>query len=129
MRLACLLCLAMLYCGCAPKETITSHGKSVPHWLEEAKSPDAKSRKKAVTALGHVGARNPDVIPALVEAVKDADASVRAEAVLALLNIGPSAKEAIPALREATADKDATVRSCAAKALEKIDAASSASSP
>ena len=71
--------------------------------------------------MGHVGALDREVVPALIEALKDADVSVRIEAVLALLNIGSAAQEAIPALRAATTDMDARVRSYAAKAIEKIE--------
>jgi HEAT repeat protein len=121
MRVVFSFCVTMILCGCTSKEPVTSHGKAVSHWLEELKSPDANARKKAVTALGHVGARDRDAIPALIEAVKDVDVNVRAEAVLALLNIGPAAKDAIPVLRQATTDKDEKVRSYATKALEKIE--------
>ena len=111
----------MLLCGCGSKGPITSHGKPVSYWIVESKSLDAKARKKAVSALGHVGALDREVVPALIEALKDADVSVRIEAVLALLNIGSAAQEAIPALRAATTDMDARVRSYAAKAIEKIE--------
>ena len=115
------LLLGILLTGCKGKnEPLMAHGKPVAFWLDELKKPDAGARKKAVTALGHVGRADPEAIPALIGAVKDRDAAVRNEAVLALLNIGADAKDAIPALTEAQNDKDATVRAHATKALERI---------
>ena len=113
--------LGMLLIGCnGSHEPLTTHGKPVAYWLQELQKPDPKLRKKAVAALGHVGALDPAAIPALTGAVKDRDAAVRSEAILALLNIGSAAKEAIPSLNEACNDKDAVVRSHAAKAIERI---------
>jgi HEAT repeat protein len=109
--------------GCGKNQPVQAHDKPVSYWLEELKKPDAKSRKKAVLALGHVGTADPAAMPALMRAVKDPDATVRNEAVLALLNIGPDARDAIPVLTEAQTDKDATVRSHAAKALARIQGA------
>src|SRR5580704_15874003 len=103
----------VLAAGCGKKEPVTAHGKPVAYWLEESRSADAKARKKAVTALGHVGSADPGAIPALMGAVKDADVAVRREAVLALLNIGPDAKDAIAVLTGAKNDQDATVRTYA----------------
>jgi HEAT repeat protein len=101
-------------------QPLQSHGRPVSHWLEELKKPDPQARKKAITALGHVGKADPAAIPALIGALHDSDARVRDSAVLALLNLGSDAKEAVPALTDATKDKDATVRNHAAKALERI---------
>jgi HEAT repeat protein len=113
--------LALFVVGCAEKkEPLKSHDKPVSYWVEELKKPNPKARKKAVVALGHVGAADSAAIPALIGALKDRDVRVRAEAVLALLNIGQDASDAIPALLDAQHDPDATVRSHAAKALERI---------
>jgi len=115
------LFLGLLLIGCCGGDgPLMTHGKPVAYWLQELQKPDPKLRKKAVSALGHVGALDPAVIPALTGAVKDRDATVRSEAILALLNIGPAAKDAIPSLNEACNDKDAVVRSHAAKAVERI---------
>jgi HEAT repeat protein len=108
--------------GCHSKtQPLQSHDHPVSYWLQELKSQDPKARKKAVTALGHVGKADPAAIPALIEALHDNDASIRDAAVLALLNLRSDAKEAVPALNEATKDKDATVRAHAVKALERIE--------
>jgi HEAT repeat protein len=120
MRLILVLSLAVLASGCGKKEPLLSHGQPVSHWVEALKDPNPQARKKAVTALGHVGAADPDAIPAVIGAVKDPDAAVRAEAVLALLNLGPAAKDAVPALEEARNDRDANVREYVGKALERI---------
>jgi HEAT repeat protein len=107
-------------CGSGNDRPLLTHGKPVTYWLQELQRPDPKLRKKAVAALGHVGALDPAAIPALTGAVKDRDTAVRNEAILALFNIGPAAKDAIPTLNEACNDKDAVVRSHAAKAVERI---------
>jgi HEAT repeat protein len=121
MKLAALAGVFLLV-GCATKDSgpLQSHGKPVGHWVAELKNPDPRARKKAVTALGHVGTADAAAMPALIGAVKDRDAEVRDQAVLALLNLGTDAKEAVPALTEACKDSNATVRAHAAKALERI---------
>jgi hypothetical protein len=122
MRIGSLFCILALLVGCGQKSgTILSHGKPVTHWIEALNASDAKERKKAGEALGHVGPADSAVVPALAGAVKDRDAAVRAQAVLALLNIGPDAKEAIPVLIEAQTDKDAKVREYAGKAIKRIE--------
>jgi HEAT repeat protein len=122
MRVGTVLFAALLLTGCNKEEPpVLSHGKSVDHWIQTLQSPVSRERKKAVAALGHVGAADPKAIPALITLVKDRDAIVRQEAVLALLNIGPEAKEAASALTEATKDKDAKVRSYATRALSIVN--------
>src|SRR6516165_4122980 len=114
MRCILLLGLGVLVLGCGKREPVISHGQPVSHWLEALNDPNAQARKKAVTALGHVGAADPEAIPAVIRAVKDPDAIVRTEAVLALLNLGPAAKDAVPALEQARTDRDPKVRDYAA---------------
>jgi HEAT repeat protein len=123
MRFVVLVGLILFASGCAKSEPLLSHGQPVSHWLEALKDPNPQARKKAVTALGHVGAADPSAIPAVIGAVKDPDPAVRAEAVLALLNIGPDAKDAVPALEDARTDSDPKVRDYAVKALERIQGA------
>jgi HEAT repeat protein len=121
MRRTIVFALLALALGCGrDKQPLTSSGKPVSHWVEALKDPDPQKRKKAVKALGAVGAADPAAIPALVKALKDPDPRVRAESALALLNVGPAAKEAIPALEEACRDRDATVRDYAGKAISRI---------
>jgi HEAT repeat protein len=116
-----LVLVVALAAGCGQgKQPLLSHGQTVGHWVETLKDRDPAKRKKAVTALGHVGTADPAAIPAVTEALRDPHPRVRAEAALGLLNIGPPAKDAVPALQEAQKDKDATVRSYAQKALERI---------
>jgi HEAT repeat protein len=116
-----LVVVVALAAGCGQsKQPLLSHGETIQHWVETLKDHDPAKRKKAVTALGHVGAADPAAIPAVTSALKDPDARVRAQAALALLNIGPTAKDAVPALQEAQKDHDATVRAYAQKALQRI---------
>lgn len=121
-RIAAAVLVGIVALGCSRRDQpIMAHDKPVDHWLNEVKSADPKARKKAVTALGHVGTLHSSAIPAVASALKDPEPSVRNEAVLALLNVGPGAKEAIPALNDVLQDKDATVRANAAKAIERIN--------
>jgi HEAT repeat protein len=116
-----LVLLVALAAGCERGgQPLLSHGETVDHWLETLKDRDPAKRKKAVTALGHVGTADPAAIPAVTGTLQDSDPRVRAEAALALLNIGPPARDAVPALEAAKNDKDPTVRSYAQKALEHI---------
>src|SRR5947208_3527042 len=113
--------LAAVLSGCGGRSVpVTAHGKPVSYWVDELQSPNAKARKKAVSALGAVGAADPSAIPALIRALKDPDMPVRDAAVLALLNIGPDAKAALSALNESLSDADVDVRAHAAKAIERI---------
>jgi HEAT repeat protein len=116
-----MLGMVVLAGGCGKGPPALVHGKPVAHWVEALKNPEARSRQKAVAALGNAGAADPQVVPALIGAVKDRDSRVRGAAVLALLKIGPAAREAIPVLREAQKDKSPQVGAYAAKALEKIE--------
>jgi HEAT repeat protein len=121
MKAFAILVLVFALSGCGNKEPMMAHGKPVQHWVQALQDPDVKTRKKAVAALGNVGAADSAAIPALILALKDRDPPVRDQAVLALLRIGPPAREAIPTLAEAKNDKDPIVRSHAAKALERIE--------
>jgi HEAT repeat protein len=115
--------LAVVVGGCGEAPPLVVHGKPVAHWVEMLRDRDARARKRAVEALGQVGAVDPAVVPALTEAVRDRDTAVRGAAVLCLLRIGPAAAEAAPALHEvAHKDRDAKVRGYAAAALERIQA-------
>src|SRR5262249_60949698 len=86
----------MLVVGCGPKAPTEKYfsGKPVAHWLDAAKSPDARARKQAIDVLGNVGPADPAAIPALAVALKDKDARVREAA-------GPAPS------KNATAAKDA----------------------
>jgi HEAT repeat protein len=112
--------LLVLLGGCSQKEPVVAHGKPVSHWVDALHQGDARVRKKAVVALGHVGTADPAALPALMGAVKDRDVEVRREAVLALLNVGPQAREAISVLDEARKDVDVKVRTYAVKALRRV---------
>jgi len=120
MRKFCVLVLAGMLAGCGASQPTTIHGQAVSYWVQALQDHDTRARKKAVEALGNVGAADPAAIPALIGALKDNDAGVRAAATLALLKIGPAAQDATDALTEAQKDKDQKVRDLAAKALQRI---------
>lgn len=116
--------VAIAITGCGEKSHTTVKyfsGEPVDHWLEEIKSNDPKTRKKAADVLGNIGPVDSRSIGALIVAVKDKDVKVRTAAVLALSKIGKPAVEALPALQEATQDKDKIVRSSASNAIERIN--------
>lgn len=119
------MCVVLLLgvSGCGPKvpEDFTVSGKSLEHWLQKLKSPDVRTREKAIDALGNVGTVRPEVVPALTTALQDSAPSVRGKAALALLKIGPDAGSALEALTNiAKNDSDPEVRRIADRAAEKV---------
>src|SRR5438874_12396871 len=70
---AMLLCVAVLV-GCAKPQPATVHGKTLEHWVQALQDRDGRVRRKAVEALGNVGAADAAVVPALAGALKDRDA-------------------------------------------------------
>jgi HEAT repeat protein len=123
LRVLGALCVFILAAGCQRDEGppgLYFSGEPVSHWVEAAKSPDPKVRKKAVDVLGNVGPADPAAIPALIAALKDKDPNVRDAAVLGLSKIGPPAADGLPALRVAMNDPNPTVRAHAATAVERV---------
>ena len=115
--------LIPLLAGCGSRqESARAYGQPIDHWLAELKKPDSRTRKKAVVALGQIGATDQRTIPALIGALKDQDATVKEKAIVALLQIGPAAKEAIPELTQAQKDADPALGALAKKALDRIQA-------
>lgn len=122
MRRTTLLAVALAAAGCGdrvPGEKYFS-GEPVARWIDRAKDPDPKTRKKAVEVLGNVGPADPGAIPALTAALKDPDPRVRDAAVLGLSKNGPAAAAALPAVRELIADKDPTVRRHVKAAIDRL---------
>jgi HEAT repeat protein len=114
--------LLILAAGCGRPDAapLRSHDRTTAEWVEALRDRDPKVRRRAVAALGHVGAADPAAVPALGGALKDRDPSVRDAAALALLNLGPASSAAAPALEAAQADRDSKVRAHAAQALARI---------
>jgi HEAT repeat protein len=116
-----LFAVAVTACGCGRAAPTLAGGKPVHFWVEALQSPDAATRKHAVTKLGNVGSADPEAFPALLGALKDRDAGVRREAILAVMKCGPDAKEAEPVLTELQQkDRDSQVRTYAGRALAGI---------
>jgi HEAT repeat protein len=88
--------------------------------IANLKLPDAEDRATAARAMGQIGSRARDAVPALVAALKDQHGDVRSSAAAALGNIGPEAEEVAPALYPLLEDGDPSVRSTAAAALGMI---------
>jgi HEAT repeat protein len=91
-------------------------------WTGQLTAGDAVSRRRAVGALGDLGADAVPAVPALAQALVDENPFVRQEAAEALGGIGPGAAAAVPALIEALDDPDPGVRKSAAAALAAIRA-------
>jgi beta-lactamase regulating signal transducer with metallopeptidase domain len=85
-------------------------------FLELLKSPSARVREHAASALRDLGDRR--AVPALIETLRDENAVVREHAATALGGLGD--KQAVPALMEALRDEDAVVREHVATALGKL---------
>jgi HEAT repeat protein len=62
------------------------------------KSADPRERARAAQALGELGPKAKDAVPALVSALDDDAPSVRVDATVALGRIGPDARAAVPHL-------------------------------
>src|SRR5438128_4434454 len=80
-----------------PRQQVTFQGKPVDYWLDMFKDRDPEYRRKAINALGAIGAEDNRVIPALIGALKDRNANFNSDAAMALGYVG---KEAVPALLE-----------------------------
>src|SRR5216683_2590444 len=87
------IAVAVAVCGCGRATPTLAGGKPVHHWVEALQSPDASTRKHAVSKLGNVGRADPEAFPALLGALKDRDAGVRREAILPVMKCGPDAEE------------------------------------
>jgi hypothetical protein len=61
--------------------------KTVPQWIEQVKTGDAKQRAQAIFALARAGADAKPALPVIKAALKDKDETVRAAAEFALKRI------------------------------------------
>jgi D-alanyl-D-alanine carboxypeptidase len=96
--------------------------RHVEELIADLKSTDPAARKNAISALGHSGIGNDQVISSLIEILKsDPVAENRKEAALALGLVGRSSKEANRALTGALQDSDQTVKEAAQLALSAIE--------
>ncbi|MFO0938259.1 MAG: HEAT repeat domain-containing protein [Gemmataceae bacterium] len=121
---ALVLALSLTACGCGSRPVTTAKyfsGEPVSHWLDQAKSTNAKQRLKALDVLGNVGPADPGAIPALITGIKDKDAKCRSASILALSKIGPDAKAALPALNEISqSEKDPAIKKQIQIAMDRI---------
>jgi HEAT repeat protein len=122
-RRTAIVVLTIFAAGCGKAEPTRAAGKSVSHWVNALRDPDAKVRKDAAFTLGNVGPADPAVVPALISALNDPDDGVRCQAIVGLVKCGPAAGDAIPALESVKrADRNPRVRTYAGQALEKLRA-------
>lgn len=95
-------------------------GPSADDWLEKLSGSDPTEQSKAALALGRLGEKTDQSVPALMELLRTGDAQGRWSAAVALGKLGAAAVDAIPALEQVLNDKDGEVRDAAADAIEKI---------
>ncbi|MGE3806225.1 MAG: HEAT repeat domain-containing protein, partial [Gemmataceae bacterium] len=162
-RLVCLTMLALLMPACARDETpppevtqktdneqdrsrkptdAEEQTRSLPDLIKDVQSGDKQVRESAIRAIGELGPKAEEAIPALIEAMKKRDNvglgtmvkgrddgyapnSTRESAVWALLQIGPKGKEALARsgltiLLEGLKDKDPSVRDHTLTALGQL---------
>jgi HEAT repeat protein len=87
----------LVTCGPAVAQPIPL--PTVEQWANAlTKSPDAKVRGQAAEALGRLGPKAKEAVPALTAALDDESASVRLLATEALGRLGPVAGSAVPQL-------------------------------
>ena len=91
-----------------------------PALIEALKENDTGMRLGAAKALGGMGARSREAIPALIENLGHADEELRSEVIEALALIG---KDAVAPLAKSLAWPDARLRSGSARALATIGTA------
>ncbi len=98
-------------------------GHSKRYWIKALDSPDGDARRRAILALGAIGAEAGEAVPALAAILREGpDRADRIEASLALSKMAPASGEAVPALTEALQDQDPFVRMNAAVALLRLGA-------
>ena len=71
--------------------------------IEALDHPGSDVRDCCARALGEIGPKAKEAVPALIGAL--GDKSVRGNAIIALGKMGPAAKDAIPALRALEKDR------------------------
>lgn len=120
------LCLLLLAGPAVSQEDAEPRvrGRTASEWLvvlRTAKEPN--QRRAAIVALGILGPKQLDVVPALASAVNDAEELVRLTAIQTLSGMDQDARGAVTALAKvANQDKSAQVREAACKALGKLGA-------
>ena len=91
-------------------------------WVEQLRSQKPEERISAIEALGKLGPKAKEAIPALVQAFQDREESVRDAAVASLVKIGPGV---VPLViveypREKTRRYNGSPRPCAARVLAEM---------
>jgi HEAT repeat protein len=94
------------------------NGHGTRYWLNALGSPDAEARHQAIFALGAIGPKRPEVVPALARILTtDPDAEARQQAALALRKMRATTRAAVPELTQALEDQEPAVRMNAALTL------------
>jgi HEAT repeat protein len=128
---ACCLMLAASVVEAQDDPEPKLRGRTASEWivlLRTSQQPD--QRRVAIIALGILGAKQLDVVPALAKAVGDADELVRITAVQTLGGMEQDARGAVDVLSKAAVnDKEVRVREAACKALGKLGTVGQAAGP
>ncbi|WP_439621411.1 HEAT repeat domain-containing protein [Gemmata sp.] len=89
-------------------------------WLEQLKSPDARTRYQAAKAIKEIGPDAKAAVPLLVPLLKTSTPEEREMVAFAVGAVGPAAKDAVPALTDLLKDQPSYVKYAAAVALGQI---------
>jgi hypothetical protein len=96
-------------------------GHTRRHWINALNSPDVEVRRKAIHALGELGADAAQAVPGLAAILQnDADTSLRKEAAQALSKMAPASRAAVTELAAVLADDNMEIRFHAAVALLRL---------
>jgi hypothetical protein len=96
-------------------------GHSARYWTRALDSADTDARRRAIFAVGAIGASAGDAVPALARILADdADPECRTTAALALSKMDPASRAAVPALAHALGDEEPGVRMNSALALFRL---------
>jgi hypothetical protein len=97
------------------------NGRSTHDWISALNSSDDALRRQAIFALGVIGAKAGEAVPALAAILQeDPNPDLRVQAALALSKMDPASRAAVPALAGALSDSDPFVRAYAAIALQRL---------
>jgi HEAT repeat protein len=105
----------------APEGLTAASAKALSDLILGLKSRDSVARTRSAAAIGRMGPRAAEAVPALEAALKDRQLSVRAAAAHALGQIGPAARPALGQLESLS--HQGPLREVAARAIAQIGAA------
>src|SRR5262245_7460215 len=105
-------------------------GRSLNQWVRALNGDDAPTRRRAIFAMGAMGAAASEAVPALAKLMlEDPDREIRNEAALALSKMDPASAAVVSQLGQALNDPEAAVRMNATMALFRLKKEASSTVP